>query len=629
MYKKRVLSIVISLFMVFSIFFLAACNPSKLPPTTSGDSSSGGDGGGDNDDDTPATSEYIEGITILYRPDANSTNDKFKDGVTGQELTFNQLLNRQISYLSYDILYRLVSLYGYGYDSVDQSINLGNDTVDSGSGAPLEYNLYTASYLAYNAIADYNDGDYIYKNGDYAGQSVEDVLTNFGYMDLTQPESWAYSMLASGSLHRYNTLEGSYGDDNPLVRSFTFINKVSSNVKSVIDGYGFLVARLEEEFSFAGYRSGTEPDRDMYKWLWNSGNTVADVSTMFESYYESLKYAISILLATGEYNRNGDFEYDTMSYNANLNNINHLGILSYEKSVLKNFIKDVIIGRDNVAHDNEILLLLDSYDLKTNFEKFDVTNEEYNDLSEAEINIFLANLEDYNKMHQYKAYELMVNTIVDRVVAHTFENTSSGTPIYAEMPRVLTSFISFEDIDEGGEEYFTDPSLNIKSIIFMPKDIMQLKFMLLNFQSYNNEPTFYVNANITFVANGQSYSATQSTSVKPGEAGADDGNGGFVDNSFGVDVEDLFGSQFANGKIPLWGAYDGTRTDQITTLNNPYTITQEDSIATTINFDGGNNYIEMAFNFFQDSEMQNLLSTTPQYGFGVIDFDFEWEDFEI
>ncbi len=617
MYKKRVLSIVISLFMVFSIFFLAACNPSKLPPTTSGDSSSGGDGGGDNDDDTPATSDYIEGITILYRPDADSSNDKFKDGVTGEELTFNELLNRQISYLSYDILYRLVSLYGYGYEAVDQEINLQNNTPNS--GVNLEYGLNTASYLSYNAIADYDNGDYIYQNGDYSGQSVEDVLTNFGYLDLTQPESWAKMLSNLGVLNYDKTASFA----SPL-NNFSFTN--------AINGYNTraLSRNDENDFKFSGFAIGS-----LYRipWNWNiSSSTTTDyniTNEFFNAFFDSFKMAISSILVTGQYSLTTDYEYNAFDYNGNLNSINHLGILSYEKNVLKDFIKDVIIGQDNITYDNEAksnLLLNNTLNQFINIEPL-INGNEID--TTTLLSMSEENLSILNKMHEYKAYELMVDTIVDRVVSHTFENTSDGTPIYAEMPRVLTSFISFEDIDEGGEEYFTDPSLNIQSIIFMPKDVMQLTFMLLNFQSYNNEPTFYVNANITFVANGQSYSATQSTSVKPGEAGADDGNGGFVDNSFGVDVEDLFGSQFANGKIPLWGAYDGTRTDQITTLNNPYTISQEDSIATTINFDGGNNYIEMAFNFFEDSEMQNLLSTTPQYGFGVIDFDFEWEDFDI
>ena len=109
-----------------------------------------------------------------------------------------------------------------------------------------------------------------------------------------------------------------------------------------------------------------------------------------------------------------------------------------------------------------------------------------------------------------------------------------------------------------------------------------------------------------------------------------------IDNSFEVDMSGAVNELDPNMKIgeitkennptPIWLAYDGQGGGDFDTFNNPFTMTQTDSISTLVNFDGGNNYLEMSFQFYADSAMQTPFNGIPQFALGVMGFEFNYEN---
>lgn len=647
MKKRKIMSIILSLFMCFCFCFLTACSIGNLENPKFGDDNGSSSGGVYSSDETeekdPATSKYFDGVVILFRPDSNSAEDSFVDGVTNTRMKFNVLLDRQISMLADDILNRLVGVYGTGYADFDSSVLL-KDKEDNN----VLYNLIPAGYSPKNALATYdniNDG-YLYNDGT--------VVSDLSTIDLTQTASWAYAFL-----NEKGTLTNSITDSNLFKYNFGFKNAINGfNIKTK--------TRTDEttpQWSFNGFNYNIIDD---YKWNWNTGAVNIDditTNTLFLNYKNNLKMALSSLLLTGEYDVNGSYDFDQTNYDNNLSNISHLGILDFDKKVIKDFIKDVIIGKDLIDSDRSVLdLLTENFDL-TNFSGIEPDADTLLSMSEEELN-------NLDKMHTYKAYDLIVNAIVEQAVSNTFENTNA--PIYAKMPRLSYMYMSWEQIEsdgeETGDEFKTSTTLNINSVIILPKDIFRLNSAICFFESLTGDKDFYAKVNITFVAQGDSYTTSKNTSVKVGEQefgdyeeSTEDSNspsGPNItpipsnDNTFSVEASD-FGEKESNPfykgekegesqdlpfdtpdgmgsgnsiyEFTTWNPHDLAIND-ITTFNNPYTMEQTTSSSVAVFFNGGNNYMELSFEFFEDSEYLTPLIEVPEFSFGIIDFDFEWED---
>ena len=629
MKKYKFLTIILSLFLCFSLFALTACSTGNLEdPDLGGDSvedgggsSSGGDDGGDEPEPEPdvATSDYFDGVVILFRPDANSAEDRFTDGITGTQMTFNQLLDRQISMLADDILNRLVGVYGTGYDSIEEVIELRDK-----EGISPEYQSIPASYVAKNAFATFDEleGGYLYSDG-----SVADG-TN---VDLKQVASWGYATEKNNGTIWFNT-------DNTnldvIVNNFAFQDAILGK-NTVVNSRG-----LDNEF--LGFYTGTNIS---YLNPWNLAYAYDNDTKKFDN-RNALRMALSNILLTGTYDVDAVYDdqyFDQTTYDNNLSNIGHIGLLSYDKQVIKNFIKDVIIGKDLIDADNEALRLLEeNFDL-TNFTGIEPDSETLLNMTEEEI----ATLDT---MHTYKAYDLIVDAIVEQAASNTFDGVA---PIYAEMPRLSSMYMSWEQIDAEAEatgtEFKTSTSLKINSIIILPKDIVRLNLALCFFEALTGDKDFYAKVNITFVADANSYTTSKTTPVKIGEQGFDDDNA--IDNTFLIEASD-FGEKEDNPfyvgesedgstdlpfdppegmgdggiyEFPIWSPHDFAF-DEISTFSNPYSMEQSNSVSATVYFDGGSNYMELSFEFFEDEGCTTPYVDMPEYSFGLIDFDFEWEN---
>ena len=157
MRKNKSLSLLCSLILAVSTLFLVAC--------------------GGKDKTGIDVSKYISGITVLYMPEANTNDDKFTDGFTGNDMYFSNLLDRQFSMLADDILFRLNGVYGTGYmaDGIKLTDGENND---------VTYGAKIASYLKRDGIVPYVEG-YKYSDGTVATEAT---------LDISQPAAYAFTM---------------------------------------------------------------------------------------------------------------------------------------------------------------------------------------------------------------------------------------------------------------------------------------------------------------------------------------------------------------------------------------------------------------------------------------------------
>ena len=619
------------MFMCFSLFCLSACNLGNL------------DGA-----DPVDTADYMGGVMILYKPNVGSNEDKFKDGITKNDMTFNQLVDRELSMLADDILYRLSGLYGQNYLS---GMNGGYDLRDKeNNSVVLQPENKSAQFTVPNALSNYDDDNmtYYYDNGD----SAQD------YINLEEIESWAVASntLIQGSNNMLHPNAGTIFCDpasyNHIIQNFNF--------KNAIVGSGFSVDY--DTVSVNGvdvqiYTSVSSALVSTYAWNWTIPSTSAvNQYDYVPAFRNNLRMALSSVLSGQPIDKTSDYAFDQTAYNANISNIEHIGLLSYDQEIIKDLIKQVIIGEENVKYDNEIVELFSEYGVNVNnFEgfEFDLSEDDFTGKDETFVNNYNAlRTTVYNKMHYYKAYELVVDSIMEQIVSNKFATTDKS--IYPEMPRLASTIISWDEINEGkdGDFYRIRSSLgNINSIVFMPKDKMQFTSAYFFVESLLEPNDFTTKITFKFVAGGEAYiKEADPLYVEIGENkfetkenDEDDGStedGSIemdsIDNSFEVDMSGAVNELNTNiviGEVtkennptPIWVAYDGQGGGDVDTFNNPFTMTQTDSVSTLVNFDGGNNYLEMSFQFYVDKEMQTPFNGIPEFALGVMGFEFNYEN---
>lgn len=613
MKKFRWLSLLCSLIMCFSVFGLAACDLGNLEPNDEIDPS-----------DQVNASDYLKGITVIYEPEAKSEADKFVDGFTNTTMYFNQLLDRQFSMLADDILFRLYTVYGNTED-VNETISLkdkdsNNVTLLSGP---------TASYNRGDTILKY-DGGYKLSNGNNANIS--------GGINLTEPATYA-AYIFDNSQGKYLLSYNSSVRSSKLTENFNFIGfDPFTNEASYCAIEGIKCSRDGENISFISDSSKA--------WKWSTPGYFKDRTS---KYKDNLKMALSKVLSTGTVDVTDtytSFNYDETAYQNNLSKIDHLGILNYDTKLIKQLIKYNIIGKDLIDEDNYALELLSN--------KFDITN--FNKVIEKELYTTELDenaLSELDKMHDYKAYELIVDSMVDTLVENAF--TGTDVKIYTEMPRLQVKDIDYKDIDSESEPYWTTTGLQIKSIIYRPKQEMRLDVLIANFEQMEQEgTTYYANINITFVANGTQFKGSTTSTIKYGDQSSteereDSGsiNPGdysgkedqeLVDNTFEIEPVDLFEADLPekqNGNVDQsalkWTAgyngYEGI----YSTINNPFEMVQsEESNSIASYYSAGNNYLELTFEYFTDEAMLNPCNETiSTLKFRPIEMiTFTWKDYD-
>lgn len=607
MKKLRLFSILFSLIMFFSCFtFLVACSPKDLDSDDEGDSSS--------QEQEIEIADYVQGITVLYRPEVGTTDDMYYDGFnsvisgfTMNKTYFNDLADRQLSMLADDILFRLETVYGDGYESGYTAVRL----TDKDNNDVKLFNTTTATYNYTDTVLKYSSG-YNYADG----STADGTLVN-----LTDVASIAYQLNEG-----LGTLTFDSTSANVLLKNFQFSGAISGS-KYNRTGTGF-----------------TTNDTSV-AWKWSATTQYTDRTA---SYKNNLKMALAEVLATGVVDVNKvatDFTFDQAKYTANLNKLTHLGILSYDAEVIKNLIKYNIIGKDLIDADNASRDLLAT---KTTMENFTYTIE-----PASTDGYTTEQLAELDSMHNYKAYELVIDSMVNTLIANKFE--SSEVLIYPQMARLQTKNIPFSQMDrteedeDGNEQpapYWTDTGLDIQSIILRPKRQMILSLVLAQIEQ-NTDPSLtslYSRVNVNFVASGVKYTGSTSLEVAYGdmsttkpletpELGSPTGGSlsGNLDgpsipeapnnNDFQIDVEDMFLSQFTDGEIPWlyeYNGYDG----EFTTINNPFTMVQNGSVSISTFYNAGNNYLEMTFEFFTDEGLTTPLTEMPDYSLSFLISDF-------
>lgn len=612
MKKLRWLSLLCSLIMCFSVFGLVACDLGNLEPNDEIDSS-----------DQVNTSDYLKGITVIYEPEAKSEGDKFVDGFTNTTMYFNQLLDRQFSMLADDILFRLYTIYGNTKDVIGTI-----DLRDKDSNNVTLLSGPTASYNMGDTILKYDEG-YKLSNGNKVN-AVTDVI------NLTEPATYAFYSFGNKGKGQYPLSYDPSGTSN-LIKNFNFIGKDPTGIISNCAIEGIKCSRNGENITFILDTSKA--------WKWSTPGCFIDGTS---GYKDNLKMALSKVLSTGTVDVTDtytNFNFDETAYQNNLSKIDHLGILNYDTKLIKQLIKYNIIGKDLIDEDNYALELLSN--------KFDITNFNYviEDLYTAELDENA--LSELDKMHDYKAYELIVDSMVDTLVENTF--TGTDVKIYTEMPRLQVKDIDYKDIDSESEPYWTATGLQIKSIIYRPKQEMRLDVLIANFEQMEQEDTtYYANINITFVANGTQFKGSTTSTIKYGDQSSteereDSGsiNPGdysgkedqeLVDNTFEIEPVDLFEADLPkkqNGNVDQtalkWTAgyngYEGI----YSTINNPFEMVQSDesnSIASY--YSAGNNYLELTFEYFTDEAMLNPCNETiSTLKFRPIEMiTFTWKDYD-
>lgn len=514
--------------------------------------------------------DYFDDVLILYQPDANTQNDRFIDGISNTDVEFNELLDRQISMLADDILNRLVGVYGTGYGSIEEVIELKDK-----EGISPEYQSIPASYVAKNAFATYDEleGGYLYSDG-----SVADG-TN---VNLTAVASWGYATEKNSGTILFNK-------DNTnldvIVNNFAFQDTILGK-NTVVNPRG-----LDNEF--LGFYTGTNI-LYLNPWNWTLGNEYqhSDFDAFIEqysnNYKDNLRMALSSLLLTGEYDINNSYDFNQTTYDDNLSNIGHIGLLSYDKQVIKDFIKDVIIGKDLIDADNEALRLLEeNFDL-TNFTGIEPDSEKLLNMTEEEF----ATLDI---MHTYKAYDLIIDAVVEQTASNTFDGNA---PIYATMPRLKSMRICWDEIEEQLN------NIKIYSIILLPKDNVKLNLAVISFETSTYNKDFYSKVNANFVSDGTIYTTSKKVN----------------NNSFSINNEDFDVYEF-----PTWNTHNYVEPEGITTFNNPYSLEQSDNITTLVNFDCGNNYLEISFEYYQDYKNTIPYIGIPELTLKIDDLEFSHE----
>lgn len=600
MKKYKAIAFLCSLILTLSTLFLVACNP-----------------GGDESIDP---SKFISGITVLYKPVAGSTDDEFVDGFTNNSMKFNALLDRQFSMIADDILFRLNGVYGSGYmaDGIRLTDASNND---------VSYATKVASYLKKDGIMAYNEG-YKYSDGSAASEAA---------LDITQPAAYAFTM---------------HGADGAGLGTFTY-SAASTN-------------SLVKNFSFAGAIGGTKFNRDTElsfiadvnkAWKWSNASYYIDRTTDYKKF---VKNALSVILTTGIVDVEATattFDIAETDYVNNLSNMSHLGILSYDKELIKQFIKYNIIGKDLIDADNAILESLQS--------KTTLTNFNYNIEPDATTleSMTPEQIAELNTLHEYKAYEVIVDSIVETMLTNKFSETI--VPIYPAAARLKFEHVKYSDMDvtetnENGQttnkQYWCEKP-NVVSVIIRPK----AKHILGSIQggleyfgtkmkdAQGNElDEIFIKVNVTYMCYGKEYKGSTSTNVSYGSVSGEStlpevdtsnnktSSGVTGDkpdtgecptiNEYRIYAQDVFEQQLKDegrltddgNVIPPWiGRYEFDVDGAITTINNPFTMVQTDSVSTAMYFNCGSNYIELSFEFFSDADCTVACLSVPDYKFSM------------
>lgn len=470
---KKLRTLLCAILLCFTTLMLTACGSTGGGSTGGGSACSSGGGDYNYDDaaqknpddiDRPQTGEnennsanfedYFDGYRVLIDGDSNFT---MFDDATGEVQTFNYLLDRQITTLAQDILYRLYAVYGdepYGVDTENDIYNLNN-----------LYGLTTP------AVVDRSN--LLTKSSKHNGSHIVNIDCLCCYQEMintvndTDLNSTATIILSSAINGNYNY----YYEKRATLVKYDYPVPYDS------DGDG-ISESTQNAYDPAPYRWRYYPGTDSYDTLATDTNL------------NKFKMAIAKILVGDSENYLQD-NFSDNDYNNLLNRINRLGYyvkpsenadssVTYDDDKVLNYIQKNIIGENLISRDNQVYSKFTPQD-KVNIQNW--TNE--NEIDK----------------HYYKGY----NIVLPNIIKMAFSNTLSGTDktLYPTCLRTDIYDGNFETKGEPTEEnpvpeMTTTGPIKFNSLILKPKNgSLPNEFVLSVAVGRDTEPNNPIKGDIT------------------------------------------------------------------------------------------------------------------------------------
>ncbi len=451
MKKRRLLKLICSLcLMCFATLTLAACegagNPVARTEEGAGYTPGGGPdsapsatppGGGSSDSDvevdeegnldagmTVDFSQYFKGYTVLTNGNSAYT---VKDE-NGNDVLFNDLLDRQFDILAQDLIYRLTFVYGDVSNRAEKTVKYSLKLVDG----TTEY-----TYNSNKALIDKTK--VLSSSADVAHSSHTATSVNVNCAD-------CYQM-------------GMYTEDGG---THYFSSNNNMMLSDAIEG------------RYLSMQSGANGLLDTVVTPWTLTVSDSTYGNYLAAFKNNFKMAIAQILS--EKTVNGT--YSATEYDKLLNSINTLGYFIGDDSdedafanKLIDFINKGVIGTTNIERDERVYnsgyFSAKNHVVDSSF----AMGAPYNDTNQYTTD------EIANSPRLYKGYKVVVPAIVKEALSNNFEGTT--TNIYPHFARVSGSIGTFETYDtlskdQNGEVMIvqnltTTGSLNLNSIILMPQ----------------------------------------------------------------------------------------------------------------------------------------------------------------
>lgn len=499
MKKKKLLSLLLCIFMVGCTFFFTGCNESEIPggDTPGGDTPGGDTPGGDIPGVVPEYEESHFGDDVIVLTAENGEDVVFSDYYGTESRSFNYLVDRQIGLIASEIINRLSDVYG-DVDVSNNSFLVENTPYtnwQTGQAVSSKYAVHIKQDIGgdvpyvflYDSngekivVSNFSDEEYVWDettNTNYAivtPNNIDDYLDNYSAYALTcyllngnSPSDSYGSGLGDNSISQMTILRGSISGQNYYTANGTEISLGSGE-----------------------------------SWEW--ANYIQDGSAV-----DRLKFAIAYII-----NQKGNIdpseilvdEYYQTEYTNQISNIDYLGnYLEYYRDTIESFVKEVIIGSNIINKDkitqqtlNNILENAKTYNNIFNYiiELSNNNNDTYIGAIRAIYDIDNRNDEgaNYNLLDTFEESKLFTN--------YAYINNNAGTRTFADEYKFLIDLLEIQAntyLDNGNEYYkpyydlyygidgshYVDGAQTIKSFdsITFPYD-WESMLASRNFKNYN------------------------------------------------------------------------------------------------------------------------------------------------